>query len=49
MEKIPYPTGQTPGRGDFNLSAYLEETSNISKEDYNALIVHDFTVLESTC
>ena len=47
-EKIPYPTGQTPGRGDFDLSEYLEEASDISKEDYNCFIVCNFTPLEST-
>ena len=33
-ESIPYPNGQTHGRGNFNLVEFLFEASNISKEDY---------------
>jgi len=47
-EKIPYPTRETPGRGDFNLSAFLSESSGVSKENYNSFIVCNFTVLKST-
>ena len=38
-ELIPYPTGKTPGRGDFNLLDYV----GVSKEEYNALIVCNVT------
>jgi hypothetical protein len=38
-ELIPYPSGQTHGRGDFNLAEFLLEHSNVSKEEYNALVV----------
>lgn len=38
-DKIPYPTGETHGRGNFNLPAFLSEHSGVSKEDYNAFIV----------
>ncbi|KAF9645544.1 hypothetical protein BDM02DRAFT_3131013 [Thelephora ganbajun] len=31
---IPYPTGQTPGRGDFNLFSFLD----IGQEEYNAFV-----------
>jgi hypothetical protein len=34
-ETIPYPTGQTPGRGDFQLAQFLK----VSQEEYNGFIV----------
>ena len=37
---IPYPTGETPGRGDCKLSELL----NVDKEVYNAFIVCDPTL-----
>lgn len=48
-EKISYPTGQTHGRGNFNLSTFLSQHSGISKEDYNTFIVRNFPLLEFTC
>lgn len=48
-EKIPYPTGQTPGQGDLKLKEYLKETSGVSPEEYNSFIVRGFMLLESTC
>ena len=41
-ELIPYPTGKTPGRGDFNLLDYV----GVSKEEYNALIVRNITLFK---
>ena len=37
--KIPYPTGETPGRGEFNLATFLLMHSEVSKETYNAFLV----------
>lgn len=37
--KIPYPTGETPGRGEFNLADFLLVHSEVSKETYNAFLV----------
>lgn len=37
--KIPYPTGETPGRGNLNLADFLLAHSEVSKEDYNAFLV----------
>ena len=34
-ETIPYPTGQTPGRGDFQLAQFLK----VGQEEYNGFIV----------
>lgn len=45
QDKIPYPTGETPGRGEFKLSAFLFECSGVGKEDYNGFIVRNFTHL----
>ncbi|KAF9784484.1 hypothetical protein BJ322DRAFT_1021228 [Thelephora terrestris] len=37
-ELIPYPTGKTHGRGEFNLADDLLYHSEVSKEDYNTFI-----------
>jgi hypothetical protein len=42
QDTIPYPTGETPGRGDLQLSIRLD----IGKEEYNAFIVRDFTLFK---
>ena len=34
-ETIPYPTGQTPGRKDFQLAEFL----GVGQEEYNTFIV----------
>lgn len=47
--KIPYPTGETPGRGDFNLADFLFEHSEVSKEDYNAFIVRSPPQYQPCC
>jgi hypothetical protein len=44
-ETIPYPTGQTPGRGDFQLAQFLK----INQEEYNSFIVCTFLSVELTC
>ena len=37
--KIPYPSSETLGQGDFNLTDFLLEQSEVSKEDYNTFLV----------
>ena len=44
-EIIPYPTGQTPGRGDFQLAQFLK----ISQEEYNSFVVRTFLLVKLTC
>lgn len=46
---IPHPTGQTHGRGNFNLAECLFETSDVSKEDYNTFIVRCLVQLTFIC
>jgi hypothetical protein len=47
--KIPYPTGETPGRGDFNLADFLFKHSDVSKEDYNAFLVRSPSQYQLCC
>ena len=47
QQKTPYPTGETPGRGDFNLAVYLFEHSAVDKEDYNMFIVRNSCIFDS--
>jgi hypothetical protein len=44
-ETIPYPTGQTPGRGDFQLAQFLK----VSQEEHNAFTVCILLSLEFIC
>jgi hypothetical protein len=46
-ELIPYPTGKTHGRGEYNLADDLLYYSEVSKEDYNTFIVRRSTLFET--
>jgi hypothetical protein len=44
-ETIPYPTGQTPSQGDFQLTQFLK----INQEEYNSFIIRTFLSVKLTC
>lgn len=42
-ELIPYPTGQTHGRGGYNVADDLFEKSGVTKEGYNTFVIRSST------